>query len=87
LQTQSINMSGDISLTKRWKIIGDINIDVPTKQITYSQFNLTRNMHCWNLSFFWRPIGTNQSFSFRLNATSSLFQSAKIEIRQPPQLF
>jgi hypothetical protein len=88
IQTQTLTMNGDVSLTKRWKLIANINVDVKTMLITNSQLTMTRDMHCWNLSFFWTPIGTNKSFIFRLNANSSLFQdAAKLELRKPPELF
>jgi hypothetical protein len=86
-QIQTIIMNGDISLTKRWKLIVDANYSFEAKKITNTRMTLSRNMHCWNLSFFWIPVGGNQSFVFRLNATSSLFQTAKVELRNPPQLF
>ncbi len=86
-QDQTILINGDISITKRWKVATTANFNFEAKKITNASLNFTRNMHCWNLSLFWIPVGGNQSFVFRLNATSSLFQDAKIELRNPPQLF
>jgi hypothetical protein len=84
---QTITFNTDFSFTKRWKILTDIYVDLQTQKITNSRITLSRNLHCWNLSFFWIPIGTNQSFMFRMNANSSLFQDAKIELRKPPSFF
>jgi hypothetical protein len=42
-------------------------------------------MHCWQLAFYWTPVGGQQSFLIRFNATSALFQSAKLELRKPPE--
>jgi hypothetical protein len=76
--------TGDLSFTKRWKIASTTNIDLDTKRITNTRLTLSRNMHCWALSFNWTPIGNNKSFLLAIRNTSSMFQSAKIEIRKPP---
>jgi hypothetical protein len=86
-QTQTISLNGDISITKRWKVLVDSYYDVKTQKMINTRLTFTRNLHCWNLAFFWTPIGNNQSFLFRINANSSLFQDAKIEIKKPPTLF
>lgn len=86
-QVQTISTNGDLSFTKRWKIIGTVNFDVQTVKITYTTLTLTRDMHCWNLSFNWIPIGQNQSFLFSLRSTSSMFKDAKFDLRKPPLFF
>ena len=86
-QNQTITFNSDFTFTKRWKIISDVYFDLKTKEVTNSRITLTRDLHCWNLSFFWIPIGGNQSFMFRLNANSNLFKDAKIELKKPPIFF
>ena len=85
IQTLSIN--GDASFTKRWKISGTSYYDVKTNKITNCNFTLTRNLHCWNLSFWVTPIGTNKSFLLRLISNATLLQDAKLELRKPPSIF
>ena len=51
---------------------------------TNARFTLTRDMHCWALSFNWIPLGGNKSFLFSIRSTSQLFRDAKIDIRKPP---
>ncbi len=86
-QTHTLAMNGDLSFTKRWKVVTDIYFDLKTQKIGNARLNFTRNMHCWNLAFYWTPIGTNKSFLFSLNSTSNLFKDAKLELRKPPELF
>jgi hypothetical protein len=83
-QVQTIVVSGDASFTKRWNISANVNLDLERVQITNTRLTLSRNMHCWNLSFFWTPIGGNKSFLLSIKNTSSLFRDAKIEFRKPP---
>lgn len=87
IQTQTISINGDVSFTKRWKVVTDIYFDIKTKQLTNARFNFTRNMHCWNLAFYWTPIGTNKSFLFSIASTSNLFKDAKLDLRKPPEIF
>ena len=84
---QTISTNGDLTFTKRWKIIGTVNFDVKTVKVTYTTLTLTRDMHCWNLSFNWIPIGGNQSFLFSLRSTSNMFKDAKLDLRKPPLFF
>lgn len=87
LQTHTLSLNGDISFTKRWKVVGDLYFDLKTKQVVNTRFNFTRNMHCWNLAFYWTPIGGNKSFLFSIASTSNLFKDAKLDLRKPPELF
>ncbi|WP_123776111.1 putative LPS assembly protein LptD [Brumimicrobium aurantiacum] len=78
-------LSGDVSFTQRWKLGLNSSYDLKNKNLTQTRMTLTRDMHCWQLSFYWTPIGGQQSFMLRFNATSALFQSAKLELRKPPE--
>lgn len=84
-QNQNIMISGDVSFTQRWKLGLNASYDLKIGNLTQTQLTLTRDMHCWQLSFYWTPVGGQQSFLVRFNATSNLFQSAKLELRKPPE--
>ena len=75
---------GDVSFTKRWKIAANINFDLKEFDITNAFFTLSRDMHCWALSFYWTPIGTNQSFLLSIKNKSTILSDAKLEFRKPP---
>ena len=83
-QVQTLMLNGDVSFTKRWKLVTAINFDLKSKDITNARFGLTRDMHCWALAFNWTPIGGNKSFLFSIRSTSKLFTDAKLELRKPP---
>lgn len=84
-QRQNIVMSGDFSFTERWKLGFNTSYDVMNAELTQTRLSLNRDMHCWQLAFYWTPVGGQQSFLVRFNATSALFQSAKLELRKPPE--
>lgn len=83
---QTIFLNGDISFTKRWKAVVDMNFDLQDFKLTNTRLTVTRNLHCWNLSAFWSPIGLYKSFMITLNANANMFKDAKIRISKPPEL-
>lgn len=84
LKNQTLQIDGDASFTKRWKLSGMMNFSITEFDVTNTRLTLTRDMHCWALNFVWIPIGGNQSFLLTIRSTSTLFQDAKIDIRKPP---
>lgn len=80
--TQTLNFSGDVSLTKNWKLNFNSNYDVKAKAFGTSQFSFIRNLHCWQMSFNWQPFGQFQSYTFRLNANASTLKDLKVERRR-----
>jgi len=69
--TQTMGLSGDFSLTKNWKISFRANFDIEQKKLTTSSFNIHRDLHCWEMSFSWIPVGTMQSYNFQINVKGS----------------
>ncbi len=52
----SLGVSGDIPLTSKWQFrIGHIGYDFPTQKITYPDLSISRDLHCWQMSFSWQP--------------------------------
>lgn len=84
--THTIMLNGDINLTKRWKIAATAYYDIGNKKLTNLRVDLTRDMHCWQMSVNWIPIGFNKSFMVTIMGTSSMLSSAKINLRKPPAL-
>ena len=77
-----INISGDISLTKKWKIGGNTGFDFIRKEITYSNLNIYRDLHCWEMRMSIIPFGRYQSYSFTICAKSSLLRDLKWDKRK-----
>ncbi|WP_409029247.1 putative LPS assembly protein LptD [Gracilimonas sediminicola] len=63
------------NLTPKWKFNTNVGYDFIAKEFTPSQFSLTRNLECWNLSFQINPFGEFQYYFFRLSVNSSQIQS------------
>ncbi len=80
--TQTLSMSGNISLTPKWKISVSSGWDFVNNKLTYTSFNLHRDLHCWEMSFSWIPIGYHQSYTFRINVLSAILRDLKYERRK-----
>lgn len=63
------------NLTPKWRFNTDVGYDFVGKEFTSSQFSLSRNLECWDLSFQINPFGEFQYYFFRLSVNSSQIQS------------
>jgi LptD protein len=75
---QSLRMNGDFSLSEKWKIQYNTGYDFESKQFTQTNFSLTRDLHCWTMSFNWVPFGQFQSYNFFIGIKSSLLKDLKV---------
>ncbi len=84
ISINSINIDGDISFTKNWKLAASMKVDLQKFQVMNAYFTLNRNLHCWDLSVRWQPIGFYKNFMITIRNTSSIFKDAKLDVRRPP---
>ncbi len=76
---QTLNVSGSFSLTPKWKISGNTGWDFKLNKLTYTSLNIHRDLHCWEMSIYWIPIGYHQSYSFVINIKSSILKDLKYQ--------
>ena len=80
---QTTSFSGDINLTPKWKVAVSSGYDITNKKWNYTSIRLYRDLHCWEMSFEWQPIGDLKSWSFHINIkASSLKEAIKYEKRK-----
>lgn len=77
-----IGINGMFTLTPKWQINYTSGYDFTLKEISYTEFNIARDLHCWQISFDWVPAGFRKSFTFTLRAKSSLLQDLKLNKRR-----
>ncbi|MEX0680761.1 MAG: putative LPS assembly protein LptD [Balneolales bacterium] len=63
-----------IRLTPEWQMGTQLGYDFVDRELTPSRFNITRNLHCWDLTFQWNPFGDFKFFLFRLTVRDSQLQ-------------
>ena len=81
--TSTINMSGDVSLSEKWKVTYTTGYHFESKEITQTNLGMARDLHCWTMAVNWTPFGRFQQFYFTINVKSSLLQDLKLERRKP----
>lgn len=76
--SQMVRINGDFSLTPKWKLGYSTGYDFQQKEVTATSFNISRDLHCWEMTFSCIPFGTHQSYNFQINVRSSLLQDLKL---------
>jgi len=79
-ERMDLSLNSNISLTKNWKIGWTLRYDLENKQITNQNFNITRDLHCWEMTFNWQP--TFGFYRFQINIKESVLRDIKVT-KQP----
>jgi len=77
--THNLSVSGHVSLTKNWNISASTSYDFKANQFTYTNVNVTRNLHCWTMSGSIVPFGLFKSYTFRIGVNSSMLKDLKYD--------
>lgn len=75
---QTVDFNGNISLTKKWQIGFSSGVDIQKMEVSFTQFNIFRDLHCFQMSLNIVPFGYRQSYSFTLRATAAMLQDLKL---------
>jgi hypothetical protein len=79
--TNNINMVGSMRLTPNWSIyFGNIGYDFLSNQITYPDIGISRDLHCWQLSFNFQP--TRGTYAFNINVKPGTFDFIKLPYKR-----
>lgn len=79
--SQALSFSGDLSLTKNWKIGFRSGYDFKMNKLTTTSLNVYRDLHCWEMRISIVPIGYLKSYSFQINVKSAMLQDLKLTKR------
>ncbi len=73
---QTLSINGSIELTEKWKIDFNSGFDFRTKKISQTLFTISRDLHCWNMTFTWVPFGPYKEWSFGIRLNSNMLGDA-----------
>jgi lipopolysaccharide assembly outer membrane protein LptD (OstA) len=83
---QALTLTGDLSLTPKWKVTINTGYDFVFKSPTLTTIGINRDLHCWEMAFNWTPYSGNNfrsgNYSFDLRARSSILQELKLSRRR-----
>jgi len=69
----------NFNITKNWKVSHRARFDFVENKFMSQDFSFIRDLHCWQASISWTPIGYNKRFYFRINVKSPKLSSIKYE--------
>jgi len=73
--SSTLNLSGSISLTQGWRVNYRTQYDVIDRDFLGTYYSVTRDLHCWQMSFSRQQLGNEWEFYFR------------IEIKTHPEIY
>jgi lipopolysaccharide export system protein LptA len=81
--TQTLQISGDLSISEKWKITYNTGYHFESKEFTQTNVGISRDLHCWHMNLMWVPFGRFQSYNFTIAVKASVLQDLKLERRRP----
>ncbi len=80
--SNTLNFNGDLSITPKTKVIFNSGWDFKAKNISYTSFQISRDLHCWHLNASWIPFGAYQSYSITIQVKEAILQDLKLSKRK-----
>ncbi|MBP5319163.1 MAG: LPS-assembly protein LptD [Paludibacteraceae bacterium] len=77
--THNLTLSGYIDLTKTWHFSASAYYDITNNQWNYVNCTLSKDLHCWQMSASFVPVGRYRTYNFLIGVKSTLLQDLKYE--------
>ena len=75
--THALSFNGNIQPTKNWSFNFNATYDFDNNKISFMTCNVTRNLHCFQMSASFVPVGPYKSYTFSIAVSSSLLKDLK----------
>ena len=80
--TQTIGFNGSVNLTPKTGISFTTGFDIQNRKLTTTSISITRDLHCWQMSFVWIPFGMHKSWSFNIGVKAASLADLKYDKSQ-----
>ena len=80
--TQTVGFNGSLNLTPKTGITFQGGFDIMKKKLTTSSISISRDLHCWQMSFSWIPFGFHRSWSFNIGVKAPSLADLKYDKTQ-----
>ena len=74
----TVGITGSLKLTDNLRLNYSTGYDLVHGTITYPNITFFRDLHCWQISGNWIPLGQTRGYNFTISAKSSLLQDLKL---------
>ena len=75
----SLSLNGNIGLGKGWKVSANMTYNFDVMKVTSCTFNVSRDLHCWNMTASINPIGPFKSYTFHIGVNASILSDLKYD--------
>jgi hypothetical protein len=82
ITNQDLNFFGDVNLTTKWKVGLRSGYDFNQKKMSFTSFDIYRDLHCWEMRLNLIPFGERRSYNFALSVKSAVLQDLKLVRRK-----
>ncbi len=79
LQTGTLTTNGTVKLTPKWVITYAAPFDFRTLKLVTPSLGIVRDLHCWEMSAYWIPTGSYQSYRVSIGVRSSMLRDLKLD--------
>ncbi|GAA3982512.1 putative LPS assembly protein LptD [Hymenobacter antarcticus] len=86
LAAHTIGGTGSVKLTENLRFSYNLSYDFISQTVVFPNLAFTRDLHCWQITGYWVPIGPAKGYNFTIAAKSSLLQDLKLNRNRSPQL-
>jgi hypothetical protein len=78
---QSATFRGTVNVMQKVSLNFDSGYEFETKKLTTTTIGMTFDLHCWELTGTWIPIGSRKSYMVQLNIKSQMLKDLKLQKR------
>ncbi len=75
--THNLSISGSIDFTKTWHFSVSTYYDITNNKWSYMNCTISKDLHCWQMSCSFVPIGQYATYNFMIGVKSSLLSDLK----------
>ena len=79
---QTLGFNGSVNLTPKTGIAFTSGFDIQNRKLTTTSISITRDLHCWQMSFVWIPFGSHRSWSFNIGVKAASLADLKYDKSQ-----
>ncbi len=77
--THNLSLSGTLGLGQGWKVSASTSYDFKAKRFSSANFNVSRDLHCWNMTASFVPFGPYKSYTFHIGVNASMLADLKYD--------
>ena len=76
---QTINFNASVRLTPKTMITATSGYDFTARKMSMTSISISRDLHCWQMSFTWIPFGNHRSWAFNIGVKAASLADLKYD--------